>query len=210
MASLTDRNLAMSMNALIERDEAKAALVEAEDTVIDKLERDIDEMVVTYVSTHGPMATSCRLALAASKISESLENIADQSTNVARRARGLCSMPEVKAQMDMTHMGTLALGMMRESINAFVEVEPDKCPEIFLRDKKLDAINRSHEATLNQVMTENPDLIPACVNLLLVSRSLERVGDYAKNICKDVYFLYTANNIKDVIAVQKASQKKAA
>lgn len=196
MASLTDRNLTMALNALVERDEARAGTVIEEDNVIDKLEVDIDEMVVTYVSTHGPMATACRLALAASKISENLESIADQAVTIARRTRRMETMSDAGAKLDLCRMGQQAVAMMRDSINAFVEVDPDMCPRIVARDREVDQINKQNEQILNEIMAENPDLIPSCVNLMLVSRSIERVADYAKNISQDIYYLYTAQDIR--------------
>src|SRR5476649_2872318 len=87
MASLANRNLALAMRALIERDEKLAASVEAEDSQLDELEVTIDEMVINHMATHAPVATDCRFMLVASKISSNLERLADQATAIARRSR---------------------------------------------------------------------------------------------------------------------------
>ena len=105
MASLTDRNLTLALSSYLERNEEKAHVVESEDAVIDKLEVDIDEMVVTYFSTHGPMATACRVAFCGSKISQALEGIADQAVSIARRARHLNNLPEVNSGVDIHKIG---------------------------------------------------------------------------------------------------------
>jgi len=196
MASLTDRNMTLAVTSYTERSEEKAALVEAEDAVIDKLEIEVDDMVVTYVSTHGPMATACRVALSASKISEALENIADQSVTIARRSRQLAHLPEVEAGADIPKMAQLTLAMIRDSIAAFVEVNPEKALGIKKRDKEVDALNHSYEHKLNQIMQENPELVEPCTHTMLICRSLERSADYAKNIAEDVVFLYTAQDIR--------------
>ncbi|MEM6820685.1 MAG: phosphate signaling complex protein PhoU [Verrucomicrobiota bacterium] len=196
MASLTDRNMTLAVNSYLERDEGKAAIVEAEDAVIDKLEMDVDDMVVTYVSTHGPMATACRVALSASKISESLENIADQSVTIARRSRQLCQLPELDAGADIPKMAKLTVSMIRDSISAFVEVNPEKARLIKSRDKEVDALNDMYETQLNQIMEAKPDLVQSCTHTMLICRSLERSADYAKNIAEDVVFLYTAQDIR--------------
>src|SRR5687767_8337018 len=83
MSGLTERNLSLAMRALIERDDQIADTVEFEDSQIDQLEVHIDELVITYMATHGPIAKDCRLMLAASKISSNLERIGDQATTIA-------------------------------------------------------------------------------------------------------------------------------
>src|SRR5580698_5326502 len=89
MSGLTERNLALAMRALVERDDKLCDAVEAGDSQIDQLEIQIDEMVITFMATHGPMARDCRLLLTASKISNNLERIADQATSIVRRTREL-------------------------------------------------------------------------------------------------------------------------
>lgn len=196
MASLTDRNLNMALQAFISRDDTKAALVESEDAVIDRLEMETDDMVVTYVSTHGPMATACRLALLASKMSENLESIADQAVSIARRARQLNSLPEPQVEVTIPRMANLTVAMMRDSIHSFVEADPDKALNISSRDKEIDELNRANEQILHEAMVAEPAQIPACLHLMFISRSLERVGDYAKHIAQDVVFLYTAQDVR--------------
>ncbi len=196
MAGLTDRNLALALSAFLDRDDGKAGMVESEDSVIDKLEVDIDEMVVTYFSTHGPMATACRVAFCGSKISQALEGLADQAVSISRRARLLNTLPELRSDVDILMMGRLVIGMMRDAINAFVDVEPDKAAPIVLADRKVDEINKENEITLNKAMAEDPKNIPAFIHILFISRSLERCGDYAKAIAEEVHYLYTARDIR--------------
>jgi len=196
MASLTDRNLSLALSALAERNTEKANVVESEDSVMDKLEVEVDEMVVTYFSTHGPMATACRVAFCGSKISQALEGIADQAVAIARRSRMLNERAELQSEVDITEMGRLVLSMIRESINAFVEVDPDRAAPIVLRDRQVDEINKANERTLNNIMAQDPQNIPAYIHLLFISRSLERCGDYAKAIAEEVHYLYTAQDIR--------------
>jgi len=196
MASLTDRNLTMALNALLHRDEEKANLVESEDAVIDQLEMETDEMVVNYISRHGTMATYTRLMMSASRISERLENIADQATSVARRARTLSQMPEVYPGIDIQKIGQMLLDHMRDSINAFVEVDPEKAALIVKKDKEIDALTKESETALIAYMQENSYAVPSCVHYLIICRSLEKAGDHVKKIAEDVYFLYTAEDIR--------------
>ncbi len=196
MSSLTDRNLNLALAAYFERNDEKSRVVESEDTVIDKLEITIDELVVTYFATHGPTATACRVAFCASKISQALEGMADQAVTIARRARHLNALPEVRSEVDIRLMGKLVIGMMRDAINAFVEVEPDKAAPIVLADREVDEINKENEIALNKAMAKNPKNIPAFIHILFISRSLERCADYAKAIAEEVHYLYTARDIR--------------
>jgi phosphate transport system protein len=205
MASLTDRNMTLALNAYLKRDDSKASIVESEDEVIDRLEIDIDELVITYVSTHAPIATACRVALSAAKISENLESIADQAVTIARRARMLSQLPELEVGVDIPMMSNQALAMMRDSIHAFVDVDPDLAMEIKARDKEVDALNHRYEDTLNKVMKAHPDHVEACIHTLLICRSIERAADHTKHIAEEVVFLYTARDIRHRGAVQAKS-----
>jgi phosphate transport system protein len=160
------------------------------------LEIEIDEAVVLYISTHGPIATECRIAFCASRISESLERIADQAVSVARRARQLNSLPQSDQVADFALMGSLVLGMMRDAILAFVNVDPDKAKEIVIRDKEVDKMNREIEAELHRVMALDSKNIPSYIHMLFIARALERSGDFCKSIAEDVHFLYTAQDIR--------------
>ena len=196
MASLADRNLALAMRALVERDEKLAAAVEAEDSQLDELEVTIDEMVINHMATHAPVATDCRFMLVASKISSNLERIADQAVAIARRSLELNQEPLLKPLIDIPRMAQIAEGMLRDSITALVDHKPELAQEIVKRDKEVDAINKQLARELTSFMLEDPATITRALNLTLVARCLERVADHAKNIAEEVYYLYHAVDIR--------------
>ena len=139
MSGLTERNLNQSVRALLERDDALADLVEAEDSEIDELEKRIDEKVVTCISTHGPIARDCRFLITASKISSELERIADQATTIARRSRELNRRAPISSMASIPAMAAEVQGMLRQSIRAFVEQDTNLALEVIGRDKFVDA-----------------------------------------------------------------------
>ncbi|MES2310613.1 MAG: PhoU domain-containing protein, partial [Verrucomicrobiota bacterium] len=96
MASLVERNLQLSFKSLVERDSARADLVEVEDNEIDALEIQIDEMIVTYMATHGAMAKDCRFLIVSSKVVSNLERMGDQAVTIARRAKDLNQETQLK------------------------------------------------------------------------------------------------------------------
>ncbi len=196
MASLVDRNLNLAMRALVERDDSLADLAESEDGQIDQMEITIDEMVVTFMATHGPIAQDCRFMLVTSKISNNLERIADQAVSIARRARELNTQPLLKPLIDIPRMAQMAQEMLRDALNALVEKRPETTLEIKQRDKAVDEINRQIARELTSYMLENPATITRALNLMLVARCIERIADHAKNIAEEVHFLYRAQDIR--------------
>jgi phosphate transport system protein len=196
MASLANRNLALAMRALVDRDEKLAASVEAEDSQLDELEISIDELVINHMATHAPVATDCRFMLVASKISSNLERIADQATAIARRSIDLNKEPLLKPLIDIPRMAEIAEGMLRDGITALIDRRPELAQEIIKRDKEVDAINKQLGRELTSFMLEDPSTITRAMNLTIVARCLERVADHCKNIAEEVYYLYQAVDIR--------------
>lgn len=196
MASLADRNLSLALRALVERDEKLADAVEVEDSQLDELELNVDELVIKHMATHAPVATDCRFMLVASKISSNLERIGDQAVAIARRSRELNKEPLLKPLIDIPRMAQIAEGMLRDSVTAFVDRKPEIAQEIIKRDKEVDAINKQLARELTSFMLEDPTTITRALNLTIVARCLERASDHCKNIAEEVYFLYQAKDIR--------------
>jgi phosphate transport system protein len=196
MASLANRNLALAMRALVERDEKLAASVESEDSQLDELEVAVDELVINHMATHAPVATDCRFMLVASKISSNLERIADQATAIARRSLELNREPLLKPLIDIPRMAEIAEGMLRDGITALIDRKPELAQEIIKRDKEVDQINKQLARELTSFMLEDPSTITRALNLTIVARCLERVADHCKNIAEEVYYLYQAVDIR--------------
>jgi phosphate transport system protein len=196
MSSLTERNLGLAMRALVERDDKLADAVEAEDTQIDELEVQVDEKVVAYIATHGPMARDCRLMLTASKISNNLERIADQATKVARRARDLNSEPLLQPLIDIPIMAETAQEMLRDSITSFIDKDVDLAIEIIARDRSVDSINKQIHRELTAAMIADPATITRALHLMTIAKAIERVADHCTNIAEEVFYLYRGQDIR--------------
>jgi phosphate transport system protein len=196
MSGLTERNLSLALGALVDRDDKLCDTVEAEDHEIDQLEVQIDEMVVTFISTHGAMASDTRFVLTASKISSNLERIADEATTIVRRARELNSEPLLKPLIDIPIMFETAQEMLRDGITAFVERNPDLAVEIIARDRTVDDVYKQLVRELTTYMMESPKTITRALNLMTVAKALERVADHATNIAEEVFYLYRGQDIR--------------
>jgi len=187
MSGLTERNLGQSTRALMERDDNLAHMVEAEDSEIDQLEKAIDEKVVTYISTHGPMARDCRFLITASKIASELERIADQATTISRRARDLNRSPALKTLGNITVMASEVQSMLRQSIKSFVERDTDLALEVIGRDKLVDAEYKEAAREVEASIVADPATTARELHLLTVAKALERAGDHATNIAEEVF-----------------------
>jgi phosphate transport system protein len=196
MSSLTERNLSLAMRAFMDRDNQLADAAEAEDSEIDQLEVAVDELVVTYMATHGPMARDCRLMITASKISNNLERIADQATTIARRSRLLNNEPPLAPLIDIPEMAVLAQKMLHDSITSFVEGKFELAEAIIPRDKEVDVLNKRVAEELIELMMQSPDNVTRAVNLLTVAKAIERAADHAQNIAEEVFFLYRGEDIR--------------
>jgi phosphate transport system protein len=196
MSGLTERNLSQSVRALLERDDALADLVEAEDSEIDELEKRIDERVISYISTHGPMASDCRFLITASKIASELERIADQATTIARRARDLNKNAPLQSMASIPVMAEEVQAMLHQSIRAFVERETNLALEVIGRDKLVDAEYKEAAAEVESAIMANPSTTARELHLLTVAKALERAGDHATNIAEEVFYLYKGEDIR--------------
>ncbi len=196
MSSLTHRQLSLAMKALVERSDDLADQVEVDDGEIDELEVTIDEMVIAYMATHGPVATDCRLMVTASKIANNLERIADQATTIARRVRELNREPLLKPYIEIPMMAEIAEKMLNDCISSFVEKRAELAEEVIARDKRVDEINRQLSRELTSFMIENPKTISRCLNLMTVAKCIERIADHAQNIAEAVFYLLRGKDIR--------------
>ena len=195
MASHSESAVARAMRALVERDDGLALKVQEDDNIIDQFEIEVDDIAL-HLLTKAPLATELRFITVAMKISQNLERIGDSAVTIARRGIELNTEPQLKAYVDLPRMATMALEMMREAISAFINREPDKARAVVRRDSEVDNLNRQLHRELSSYMVERPATISRCLNLMVISKCLERIADHATNIAEDVVYLYEAIDIR--------------
>lgn len=191
-ASIAVRN---AIQALVDRDDDLARKVKEDDDIIDRYEMEVDELSLVLLS-RAPLASDLRLITMAMKISRDLERVGDEATTIARRSIELSAEPQLKPYVDIPRMAGIALEMLKDALDAFVNHDPDKARAVIPRDKEVDAINRQLHRELASYMVEKPSTISRCLHLMAISKSLERIGDHAANIAEDVVFLYEAKDIR--------------
>jgi phosphate transport system protein len=198
MASLSETAVNGAVQALMQRNYDLAIHVRQNDNLVDQCEVEIDEMAIQLL-TKAPLASNLRLVTVAMKISQNLERIGDEATKIAKRARDLSQEPPVKINLDLPHMAGLALKMVKEALDSFVQRDSVAARAIIPRDKEVDAINKQMHQQLAQHMTENPDTIGRCLHWIVAAKSLERIADHAKNIAEEVVYLCEAQDIRHTL-----------
>lgn len=195
MASRADSAVSRGIRALVDRDDDLARAVIEDDSILDEFEKEIDVMAITLLSK-APLAKDLRFITVAMKVSQNLERVGDEATTVCRRALELSQEPQLKPYVDIQRMAQTGLEMLRDAIDAFVTGDAEKARAIVPRDKEVDAINRQLHRELASYMIEKPTTITRALNLMVVSKSLERIADHATNIAEEVVYLFKAEDIR--------------
>jgi phosphate transport system protein len=206
MASRAESAVQGATRALIERDDDLAMRVEATDQEIDQFEIEIDELAIQLLAK-APLARDLRLITVAMKICTDLERVGDEATTIARRARELNQEPQLKDYSDIPRMVTMAMAMMDQALKAFVSEDTDSARAVIPQDKAVDRLNKQIHRELSDLMMENPKNITRCLNLMVISKSIERIGDHAKNIAEVVVYLCEATDIRHNTAAASDAQR---
>ena len=195
MGGLAEVAVRRSMRALIQRDDSAARDAKEQDEVLDELEIEIDDMAVQLLAK-APLASDLRLVTVAMKISQNLERVGDEATTIARRALELNAEPQLKPYVDIPKMADTALEMLKEALDSFVTRDPARARAVIPRDKEVDSLNKQLHRELASFMIEQPPTITRCLNLMVVSKSLERIADHATNIAEEVVYVYEGRDIR--------------
>jgi len=196
MAGLAERSLERAMRGLTERDDDICANAIADDEEIDQLEMQIDKDGVDILLRFQPVASDLRRVVSAMKLSSNLERIADQATNIARRARKLNQHPPLPELELILPMNAQAMSMFKDSVDAYVREDDELGRAIVPRDAKLDELNRVASRRLIERMAQDPEQLRGYLNLMFIGRHLERVGDHATNIAEDAVYAAAAEDIR--------------
>ncbi len=196
MGSLTDRNLTNAGKGLFDRDEDWCNTVIVDDEEIDDLEVLVDQNGIALMLRFSPMASDLRTVISTMKLSMNLERIADQSVNIARRGRRLLVKPELPETNELAPTFEMAQTMLKDAIRAYADADVELARSLKLRDRQLDALNRDFAERITLRMSQDVDNIPAYIDLIFISRFLERIGDQAKNIGEDTVYAISAEETR--------------
>ncbi len=195
MSSLASASLQNAIRALVERNDEIARQVERDDDQLDALEIELDELAIVLLS-RGPIASDLRMITVAMKITHDLERVGDEATTIARRAVELNKEPQLKPYVDIPRMAAMTLEMLNDALEAFVSRDTARARSVLPRDKDVDALNKQLQRELVTYMLEQPANITRCLNLMQISKRIERIADHATNIAEEVVFLHEGRDIR--------------
>jgi phosphate transport system protein len=184
-----------AVRALARRDDELARRTNEEDDRIDRLEVEIDELALALLIRR-PRPFELRLVTVAMKISHNLERVGDEATTISRRVIELAQEPQVQQAGQIPPLAGVVLPMLKDALDAFVSGDVAKARAVIVRDRVADDMNRRLQAELAAVMAQRPSAITRCLSLMVIAKSLERIGDHATNVAEDVVYLHEGLDIR--------------
>ena len=196
MAALAETAVTKSLLSVTHRDSDLARDVITDDIALNRMELAIEEQAFKLLALRQPVATDLRLTVAAMRIATELERIGDQAVNIAERALELNSSPPLKLPIDIKVMADMALGMVRTSIDAFVNQDPKLAIQVCQRDVEVDILDDEYIQKILSCMIKESRWVTRLHHFIIIVRNLERIADLATNIAEDIVFIIEGRVIK--------------
>ena len=188
--------LGTALDALLQRDADQAAAAIDGDRALDAEEVAIEETVIELLATQQPMARDLRFLTAAMKIASDLERVGDHAVNIAQSAQQLRKHLTFAPVPELIEIARLSRKMLADALEAFIRGDAEAARAVCRGDDAVDTLHRSIFRLMLSHMMEDPRSISGGIEMMLVSRNLERVADLATNIAEDVVFMVEGRSIK--------------
>ncbi len=196
MGGLAEDRLRLAVRGLVDRDPAIVDRVLGNDADINTLHMEVDDRCFKLLALHQPMAVDLRAIVSAVKINTDLERVGDLAVNIAEAVSRYLQHPPVKELIDIPRMAVIAQDMLRDALDAYVRRDIPLAQAVLDRDDELDALKTMVFRELLTHMLRDPATIEPSLDLILISRHLERIGDHATNIAEDVIFMVSAKDVR--------------
>lgn len=190
MGAMVEEKVAAAIRSIEARDVAAANRIIEGDSEVDRLEVEIEEECLHTLALHQPVAFDLRYVIAVLKINNDLERIGDLAVNISEQSVFLANdIPLDDVPFDLPAMATHVRRMLKQSLDALVNIDPDLAQRVRDSDDQVDAIHRTMYTAIESAIRENPHRIEQMIHLLSVSRNLERIADHCVNIAEDVIYM---------------------
>jgi len=196
MGGLAEDRVRTVVQALVERDAPLVDRVLSGDGPINALHIEIDSRCFKLLALHQPMAVDLRAIVSAVKINTDLERVGDLAVNIAEAVKRYMRHPPVKELIDIPRMADIAQRMLRDALDAYVRRDTTLAQAVLNEDDALDSLKTQVFRELLTYMLQTPATIEPALDLILMSRHLERIGDHATNIAEDVIFMVSARDVR--------------
>jgi len=200
MGGLAEERVRAALHGLVQRDPAAIDKVLSGDEPVNQLHIEVDNRCFRLLALHQPMATDLRAIVAAVKINTDLERVGDLAVNIAEASKRYIGHAPVKQLIDIPQMGDIAQAMLRDALDAYVKQDSELATKVLNEDDRLDSLKAQVFRDLLTHMLQNQGPVEPSLDLILVSRHLERIGDHATNIAEDVIFMVSALDVRHHLA----------
>jgi phosphate transport system protein len=196
MGALAEQRLCAAVDALVAGDRDMLKYVIAGDQVINDLQMEIDDRCFRLLALQHPVAVDLRFIVTATKVTVDLERIGDQAVNIAESADRYLDHRPIKPLIDLPRMSSVAQGMLVTALEAFLGQNSALAGSVLAMDDRLDELkNQVFRELLTYILGDRKKIEPG-IDLILISRHLERIGDHATNIAEDAIFLADARDVR--------------
>jgi phosphate transport system protein len=196
MGGLAEERVRAALHGLVQRDPAAINKVLSGDEPINQLHIEVDNRCFRLLALHQPMATDLRAIVAAVKINTDLERVGDLAVNIAEASKRYIGHAPVKQLIDIPQMGDIAQAMLRDALDSYVKRDTEMAHRVLNEDDRLDSLKTQVFRDLLTHMLQDQSTVEPSLDLILVSRHLERIGDHATNIAEDVIFMVSALDVR--------------
>lgn len=196
LGAMVEERVRMATQAVESHDAKLAQRIIKSDYDIDEMEVEIEEECLKILALHQPVAIDLRFLIAVIKINNELERIGDQAVNIAERVDSISKGVQLDSFFDYSSMGEKVQDMLKLSLDSLVNMDYDLAFSVVMRDDEVDKIKSEAYDRIKQAMGNHPDKLGELINLLLISRHLERLADHATNIAEEVIYLIEGEIIR--------------
>lgn len=196
MSGLVESGIYRSILSLTEKDEQQAMVALQNESRINQMEIEIDDLATGLLALEAPVASDLRFITAAIKINNDLERMGDHAVNIAERSLNLIRDPLAKPLVDIPQMANLVESMVRKALDAFVKRDADLARDVLTSDDAVDHMRDAIYRELTSFMERDPSSIRQSLDLMFIARNLERIADHSTNIAEDVVFLVEGIDVR--------------
>jgi len=196
MAGLAVSNIFLAIKILTDREGKLASEIHTQEEKINSLQIEIDNFCLELIALHQPVAADLRLLVSAMKINSELERIGDQAINITQAAMDLIRQPQLKPLVDTPRMAELVQRMAKDALDSFVRKESQLARDVLKRDDQIDEFKDRIRAELETLMSQDPSAVHRGLQLIMISRHLERIADHSTNIAEDVVYLVEGKDVR--------------
>ena len=207
LGAMVEERVRMAVESVEKKDAVLAEKVIRADYDIDEMEVDIEEECIKVLALHQPVAVDLRFIIAMIKINAQLENIGDQAVNIAQRVEIIARHKKDVFSFDYSIMAKKARNMLKMSLDSLVNLDIQQAFKVLTLDDEVDLIKRQAYDEIKEAMAIHSGSIGYLINLLLISRHLERLADLATNIAEDVIYLIEGEIVRHTQIILKKEQK---